>query len=178
MNLTKRKPIATKEETAELEALQGRWAKWSERRQRYHGDRIALDMDRARRAFIASPSEETEGELLRCSDVTHLGKQYRAIREACDEGLQQLACKLREIVVPMLKRAVERLQDDLAKAEATESKERQRIHEAGGYFARSPKSDCTSLELAISHLQQEIHQLKALNTVREPTAWLRILAKY
>ena len=72
----------------------------------------------------------------------------------------------------------ERLQEDLVKAEAAEAKERRRVQKDGGFFARSPKSDCTNLELAISQLELEIHNAKELNTVREPADWLQMVAKY
>ena len=57
-------------------------------------------------------------------------------------------------------------------------KKRRRVEEDGGFFARSPKSDCTNLELAISQLELEIHNAKELNTVREPTDWLQMVAKW
>jgi len=177
MNLTKLKPIPTKEETAALEALQSEWQKWSEHRDRYHVDRIGHDMEQARRQFIADPTEANEAELLRCADSALLAKQYRAVREACDKALHSLAYRLRDIVRPMLERAIARLQEDLAKAEAVEAKERQRIEEKGGYFCRAPKSDCSALELRISRLRDDIRELEQLTTRREPVSWLRQMAK-
>ena len=177
MKITNRKSIPTKEETAALNALQPKWVKWSECWQRYHVDRIGQDMGLTRKRFIEDPSEANEAELLRCADVSLLGKQYCTVRETCDEALRSLAYTVRDIVVPMLERAVERLQEDLVKAEAAEVKERRRVQAAGGFFARSPKSDCTNLELAISQLELEIHNAKELNTVREPADWLQMVMK-
>ena len=177
MKITNRKSIPTKEETAALNALQPKWVKWSECWQRYHVDRIGQDMGLTRKRFIEDPSEANEAELLRCADVSLLGKQYCTVRETCDEALRSLAYTVRDIVVPMLGRAVERLQEDLAKAEAAETKERRRVQKDGGFFARSPKSDCTNLELAISQLELEIHNAKELNTVREPADWLQMVMK-
>ena len=91
MKLTNRKSIPTKEETAALNALQPKWVKWSECRQRYDVDRIGQDMELTSKRFIEDPSEANEAELLRCADVSLLGKQYRTVRETCDEALRSLA---------------------------------------------------------------------------------------
>lgn len=178
MPTTRLGQLPTREETEALDALQAQWVKWSSRRARYHVDRIELDRQRARIRFIEEPSPENEAELIRCADVTLLARQYATMREACDEALGGLAFRLRDVVAPMLRRLIDRLREDLREAEEAEAKERAAVEAAGRVFARSPKSRCTELSLAISRYRRCHDEVSAGTSDREPAAWLRDIAKW
>jgi hypothetical protein len=177
MNLLKRKSsLATPEEIERLQALDATWQNWSQRMERYAAERVGLDRATAIENFTRDPSSEHERTLMACSDTRALALQYQAVRDACKTSLLKLSYELRDIVVPILERKKQRLEQEYAKALEEEAIEKAAVQKRGFLFQRKVNGPVESLYRAISTVKDSITHLNEQRIDRTPAKWLESLS--
>ena len=173
MNLLKRKSsLATPEEIDRLKALDAKWQKWSQRMERYAAERVGLDGATAIENFTRDPSPEHECTLMACADTRALALQYQTIRDACKSALLKLSYELRDIVVPILERKKQRLEEEYAKALEAEAILKAEAKKAGTIHQNKVNDPVPSLYRAISSVKDSLTHLNEQRIDRTPAKWL------